>query len=219
MTEREKLNRSFVWADRTVRVLQSVVALLLIALLCYGAWVTYEGQSEKLLTLLPATAAALAAILVAAVATRLLCHNLIVRNEDETKLVVRVSHHAMMMIDDLHSRISYLKTAVPSGKCPLSAIILNVDTISRRYETFYAREIYECVPGPIITRIACLSGSIFGISAFLSAIASRLGNEQHAIIPGLTSLNDSGFMSQIDSLLVALDELRIDFENLRKTVS
>lgn len=119
---------------------------------------------------------------------------------------VRCIHHAMAIAIDLRSRVSYQQMMLVEGGRPLAALTLNVDTMSRRYETFYDRDLYKHIPGTVINRITEMSASFLGIEALTIAIASMLKNDLHARLPCMpTECIDQA--KAFESLLKDLNEL------------
>lgn len=95
---------------------------------------------------------------------------------------VRCIHHAMATTNDLRARLHSLKTTVVEGGRPLAALTRNVESMLRRYEALYDRDLYRHLPGPVIDRITSMSGSFAGIEMLAVAISSGLNNQQHAVL-------------------------------------
>lgn len=135
--------------------------------------------------------------------------------EQHTHAAVKCAHHSMALVNDLRSRVSYQRKVLYDGSVPLAALATNIQGIERRYEALYDREIYQYLPGALIDRITALAGSIFGLSALSSAVASTLENKLHAVIPARSTGTEKQ-EQDIVSLEAELDELFSALQTFRR---
>ena len=214
-SERKKLDAALSHAERDLRVIQTTVLALLAVLLSYGAWLIYKQDWQALLALLPPTTAACAAVLVAKTATRLLTYNMLVRADDRAQDVVWCIHHSMALVNDLRSRVRYMKLALVEGNRPLIALTQNAGAIEKRYEALYDRELYRFLPGDVSDAIGAMSGSMFGLSALVAGIASAFDNKGHQMLPPDKSGSRASIVQACESLEDELDRLFSRFQALR----
>lgn len=214
-SERHQFHHDLKLAERDLRVIQTIVLVLLTILFGYAACLIYKQDWQALLALLPPTTAACAAILVAQTATRLLTYNMLVRADDRARDVVRCIHHSMALVNDLRSRVRYMKLVLAEGNRPLAALTQNVDAIQKRYEALYDRELYRFLPGEVSDAIGAMSGSMFGLSALVAGIASALDNKLHQMIPPDTSGSRTSSIQAAEALEIELDALFSRFQAMR----
>ncbi len=217
-SERNVLYRRLVLAERGLTGVQAVILVLLLFLLGYAAWLVCMRDWPTLVSLLPSAITACAALLVAKTATRLLTYNMLVRADDRAQDIVRVTHHSMAVINDLRSRVSYMKITLSEGHRPLVALTQNAETIQRRYETLYDRELYLYLPGSVIDAIGALSGAVFGLSTLVAAVASALDGKGHLIIPSGNTPDQLALVQAISNLESELDALFSQVAGLRAAV-
>jgi len=214
-SKRQRLHVALSHAERDLRVIQAIVLALLAILLGYAACLIYKQNWQALLALLPPTTAACAAVLVAKTATRLLTYNMLIRADDRTQDVVRSIHHSMALINDLRSRIGYMKVALAEGGQPVGALTKNADAIEKRYEALYDRELYRFLPGDVSNDIGAMSGSMFGLSTLVAGIASAFDNKAHQMLPSDKSGSRANIVQACESLEAELDALFSRFQALR----
>ena len=202
-------------AERDLRVIQAIVLALLAILLGYAACLIYKGDWKALLALLPPTTAACAAVLIAKTATRLLTYNMMVREDDRVREVVRCIHHSMALIKNLQNHVQYMKLTLAEGNRPLVALTQSADAIQKRYEALYDRELYQFLPGEVSDAIDAMSGSMHGLTALVAGIASALDNKEHQMIPPDTSGNRTSIIQAAETLGAELDALFSRFEAMR----
>lgn len=214
-SKRQQLDLALSHAERDLRVIQAIVLTLLAVLLGYAACLIYKQDWQAFLALLPPTTAACAAVLVAKTATRLLTYNMLIRGDDQSQDVVRCIHHSMALVNDLRSRVGYMKLALVEGNRPLGALTQNADTIEKRYEALYDRELYRFLPGDVSDAIGAMSGSMFSLSALVAGIASAFDNKAHQMLPPEKSGSRAAIVQACESLEVQLDGLFSRFQALR----
>lgn len=214
-SKRQQLDVAMSHAERDLRVIQAIVLALLAVLLGYAACLIYKQDWQALLALLPPTTAACAAVLVAKTATRLLTYNMLIRADDRSQDIVRCIHHSMALVNDLRSRIQYMKAALVKGDRPLAALTQNADAIEKRYEALYDRELYRFLPGDVSDAIGAMSGSMFGLSALVASVASAFYNKGHQMLPPDKSDSRASIVQACESLENQLDELFSRFQALR----
>ena len=95
---------------------------------------------------------------------------------------IRTFHHAMAIVNDLRSRVTYLKKIYAEGGRPLAALTITGATFIRRYETLFDRDLYAHLPGPIVDKILELSGSFNGIETSIAVTAFQLENKLSTVL-------------------------------------
>lgn len=156
-------------------------------------------------------------LLVATAATRQLAHSDIVREDDRRRDIVRITHHLMLVISDLHQRVSYASAVLSEGGRPLIALTKNVDVIEKRYETFFDREeIYGYLSGESADLIKGMSGHISGLTSLSDGIAEAYKKIDNAELPIRNEAESSRLCLP---LLEQLDLLDKQVRQLRETVS
>ena len=217
-SERNSLDREMHFAERDLKGVQALVLMLLLILISYAAWLVYMRDWKALIGLLPSATAACAALLVAKTATRLLTYNMLVRADDRAHDIVRVTHHAMAVINDLRARVGYMKVVLSEGNRPLVALTQNAEAIQRRYETLYERDLYQYLPGSVIDAIVALSGAVSGLSGLVSGVASALGGKEHMTIPSGNATDRLSLVQTISQLESKLNALFSQVASLHATV-
>jgi hypothetical protein len=138
---------------------------------------------------------------------------------------VKCIHHSMAIVNDLSARLKYLQTTLVTGDRPLAALTRNAESISRRYEALYDRDIYRHLPGSVIDQITNMSASFFGIDALVACIASALKNEPHFQLKSGSQVDDvqlaafATLQSDLDDLFTALKVCRESFSATPTTQS
>lgn len=214
-SKRHRFLQELTLAERNLRVIQAIVLVLLAILLGYAVCLIYREDWKALLALLPPTTAACAALLIAQTATRLLTYNMMVREDDRARDVVRCIHHSMALIKNLQNHVGYMKLALAEGNRPLVALTQSADAIQKRYEALYDRELYQFLPGDVSDAIDAISGHVFGLSALVAGIASALDNKEHQMIPPTTSGNRTSLIQVAEALEAKLDALFSSFAAMR----
>lgn len=207
-------------SERDLRAVQALVLSLLALLLAYAGLLVFQSNWGSLVSILPPLTAACAAMLVAKTATRFLNYNMLVRADDRAQDVVRVTHHALAVVNDLRGRVQYMRAALLEGSRPLAAIRQNAEALQLRYESLYDRDLYRYLSGPTIDLITNLSGSLFGISALAAGLSSSMEGKEHLSVPlaeptartklasAFTSMEDelNSLFSQIQAVRASVEE-------------
>lgn len=207
-------------SERDLRAVQALVLSLLALLLAYAGLLVFQSNWGSLVSILPPLTAACAAMLVAKTATRFLNYNMLVRADDRAQDVVRVTHHALAVVNDLRGRVQYMRAALLEDSRPLAAIRQNAEALQLRYESLYDRDLYRYLSGPTIDLITNLSGSLFGISALAAGLSSSMEGKEHLSVPlaepttrtklasAFTSMEDelNSLFSQIQAVRASVEE-------------
>lgn len=114
---------------------------------------------------------------------------------------IRCIHHSLAIINDLRGRVYSMRLMLTEGRHPLAALTKNAETIQRRYESLYDRDIYRHAPGHVVDLITGMSGSFFGLSVLVDGIASSQNIAPHKPI----SLPSDGSTQSISSTLLKLE--------------
>jgi hypothetical protein len=125
---------------------------------------------------------------------------------------IRCIYHAMALVNDLSSRVSYFETTVLNGGRPLVALTKNVETIVRRYEALFDRDLYKHLPGNVVDQITGMSGSVFGLETWTIAQSALLGDKPNFILPKRTPSEDA--LNPCTRLLKDLDALFTELQKL-----
>lgn len=213
----KKLEDRFGKFEGEVRALETLVVFLFCLLAGYAIYLIYHQKIEDALKAFLPLGALISALLVAKVASRLLVHNDIVREDERRQDVVRITHHLLAVLMDLRQRVRFSVRALREESGTLIFLIENVNVIEKRYEVFLDREIYRFLAGETIELIGRMSGPIFGLAAFTKALA-EICRDNSAIIAtsGGDAANES--IKQLESLLEDLDVLEEQIRQLRGTL-
>jgi hypothetical protein len=203
--------------EKEVGALEIFVVFLFILLAGYAIYLVYHQKIEDALRVFLPLGALISALLVAKVASRLLAHNDIVREDERRQDVVRITHHLLAVLMDLRQRVRFSVRALREESGPMIFLIENVNVIEKRYEVFLDREIYRFLAGETIELIGRMAGPIFSLAAFTKALA-EICRDNSAIIAtsGGDAANES--IKQLESLLKDLDILEEQIRHLRGTL-
>lgn len=213
----KKLEERFGNFDKEVAALEMLVVFLFCLLAGYSIYLVYHQKIEDALRVFLPLGALISALLIAKVASRLLAHNNIVREDERQQDVVRITHHLLAVIIDLRQRVKFSVRALREENGPLIFLIENVNVIEKRYEVFLEREIYRYLTGETIELIGRMSAPIFGLAAFTKALA-EICKDNSAIIKTSGSDAANGSIQQLESLLGDLDDLEEKIRQLRGTL-
>jgi len=129
---------------------------------------------------------------------------------------IRCIHHSLAIINDLRGRVCAMRLMLGEGKRPLLALTRNAETIERRYEMLYDREIYRHVPGKVIDAITGMSGHFFGLSVLVEGIASSIGIQPFEPLPTPHDDSRQPLISTLMKLESELDDLFSQFVKVRE---
>lgn len=123
---------------------------------------------------------------------------------------IRAYHHALALVNDLRSRITYVRNMLTEGGRPLAALNTTASTLFKRYESLYDRELYTHLPGPIVDRIVGMAGSVTGVETAVTYVSSVLKNEPSAMLPASDAWVTDGdpfekLYQDFDELFTALE--------------
>ncbi|MDZ7918921.1 hypothetical protein [Rhodoferax sp.] len=120
---------------------------------------------------------------------------------------VRCLHHSMAITNDLKSRVHSLRLTLTQGNRPLVVLNKYAETIERRYEMLYDREIYRHLPGDVIGMITGMAGSFFGLTTLVEGLASGLKTQPHELMAPPQADTAQGLNASFEKLENELDAL------------
>ena len=148
--------------------------------------------------------------LIAVVASLYIAHQ---QSTDSRKQdAIRCIYHAMALVNDLRSRVHSFETTILNGGRPLVVLTRNAETIVRRYETLFDRDLYKHLPGHVVDQITGMSGSVFGLEIVTMMQSASLGDKPNFILPKRTPSEDE--LSPCTKLLKDLDALFTELQKL-----
>lgn len=209
----KKLEEHFGKIEKEVSALEKLVVFLFCLLAGYAIYLVYQQKIEDALKVFLPLGALISALLVAKVASRVLAHNNIVREDERRQDVVRISHHLLAVLIDLRQRVGISVHAFREGGIPPLFLIENADAIEKRYEVFLDREVYQFLSGETIELITKMSGHVFGFCVFTKTLADLSKNTSNAML-SLSEIPTSGAV--IDSLELFLKDLEVLDDQIRQ---
>lgn len=212
----KKLTGRFDNLNRQVDALGIFAVVLFFLLAGYAIYLMYGQKVDDALKVSMPLAALVSALLVAKVASRLLEHNGLVREDDRRQEVVKITHHLLAVIDDLRNRIGYVVLVFREGNRPMIALFENVAVIEKRYEVFFDRDIYRYLNGETINLIGRMSGGIFGLTSFTKGVEKEFHGSLLINIPATET--SKKISENLDLLLKDLDVLDGQIRQLRGTL-
>ncbi|HND37267.1 MAG TPA: hypothetical protein PKZ49_11685 [Nitrosomonas sp.] len=208
----KKLEQKLIYAERYMMFFEIITLLLFLSVAVYAGYLIYLHDWEELLNMLPSAAPLCAALLVAKSSTRLIVYYKKIDEIKHAREIIGVTHHSYAILNDLRGRVQHMVSAFTNGNVPLLSIKLNAETIQKRYESLYDRDIYRYLPGDVVNDIGSLSGPIFalvftseyfvstfekkGLSMLLTLAAKEISEEREQEF--------SKTLSQLDADLKAL---------------
>lgn len=214
----EHLFRKFERLDRDVEVLSYILLGFIALLSARMALLVYEQKFEKLWDIFAPMTALVAALLVARVATRLITNNDIIREDDRRRDIVRVTHHLLIIVQDLLARINYVKVILGGGSRPMFVLGEIASTIERRYETLFERDPYLYLNGSSVDLINGMSGKVFEIIMLARGLEKVTANNPLALIDNAFPPDRAQQLTNLDSLMNDLNKLIDQIYELRASI-
>lgn len=182
--------------ERQICALEIFAIVLFCLLAGQAIYLVYNQKVDDALKISMPLGALISAMLVAKVASRLLAHNVILREDDRRQDIVRIAHHLLAVISDLRNRVAYTADMFRGGSQPLVILIENAAAIEKRYEVFLDREVYRFLSGETIELIGRMSGHVFGLKGlaeiYRAKPSTKIPTGEHPVskqmIEGLESL-------------------------------
>lgn len=213
----KKLRVKYSNLEKDVRALIRFALFLSILFYIYAIYYLWNQEIKDVLEVVMPFGALISAVLVAKVASRLLTHNKIVREEDEQRDIVRITHHLIIIVSDMRNRVGSTANMLRKGGYPLILLIENAAAIEKRYEVLLDREIYRFVSGETIELIGRMSGYVVGLAVFAKALA-EIYRGKSGVMPAAESPAETKSIEALESLLKDLDKLEEQIRQLRNNL-
>ena len=142
----KNLRNDFANIEKDVSALMIFAFFLAFLFYLYAIYFIWIQKIEEVLKVFMPFGALISAVLVATVASRLLTHNKVTREEDDCKDIVRITHHLIAIIMDLRNRVEYSKDSFKKSAEPPVSVIVSIENavvIEKRYEVLFDREAYR----------------------------------------------------------------------------
>ena len=120
---------------------------------------------------------------------------------------LRCAHYAMVLVDDLISRVKYQKVMLEEGGRPLASMHINAESMASRYEGLFQHDLYVFLPGPVLDALKKLAVGFFNQSVMSEVLQSELRSAMHVSLPAN--------MASVKPLCDELDRLATDLELLK----
>ncbi len=159
----EGLVKKFDLIERDVNLLTKALVFLLLVITFRASYLAYIREFASIWVLLGPFTSVAAALLVSRIASRLIVHGQVLREDDRRKEIVRVTHQLLAVTKDLKARVEYFNRIMAEGNKPVAVMVSLAKSIEKRYETLYEKDAYQYLPGKSIDLINALSGSICGM--------------------------------------------------------
>lgn len=213
------LIRKFKRLDRDVETLSNILLFFILLLSVQVVRLIYIQKFDELWAILAPMTALVAALLVTTVANRLITNNNIIREDDRRINIVRVTHHLLAVVQDLHSRVGYANTVLINNNNSVFCFGEIAASIERRYETLFERDLYQYLPGPSVDLIIGMSGSIFGVCTLAEGLGKATLNKPMALIDNVLLPKRKQLVSELDKLMIDLMKLIDQIYELRASIN
>lgn len=214
----KKLVREYDNLEKDISHLSYFAFFILCGLVGYGIWLLYAGKIDEIWNFSGPLGALVAALLVSKVASRLLVHNSITREDDRRQDIVRITHHLIAVISDLTARVNYGAITLRDGKRPLIALTNNALAIEKRFEVFLDRELYRFLNPESVDLIERMGGTIFGLYTFSEGLREKFNGKPDLIIPSSESPERQEMVEALNALIVDLKSLEDQIWQLRESI-
>lgn len=214
----EVLVRRFDEIERDVNLLTGALVVLLLIIVSRGSYLAYVRDFDSIWGLLGPFTSVAAASLVSRLASRLIVHGQVLREDDRRRELVRVTHQLLAVTKDLKAKMGYFNKLMADGDKPIAVMVSLVRSIEKRYEALYEKDAYQFLPGQSVDLINNLSGSISGMLGTAEILGSRDADGSRLIkdITGKTSEEfnerNSKVLEEVQTLIDQVYELRISLE-------
>ncbi len=118
---------------------------------------------------------------------------------------LRCAHFAMVLVDDLISRVKYQKLMLEEGGRPLASMHINAEAMERRYEGLFQHDLYVFLPGPILDLLKKLAVGFFNQSVMSAVLQSEVSSPVHLKFPA----NMASAKPICDELDRLMDDLKL----------
>ncbi|MDX8399560.1 MAG: hypothetical protein R8K20_04865 [Gallionellaceae bacterium] len=212
------LRNDFANIEKDVSALMIFAFFLVFLFYLYAIYFIWIQKIEEVLKVFMPFGALISAVLVAKVASRLLTHNKVTREEDDCKDIVRITHHLIAIVSDMRERVGFSVSLFRDGGKPWIVLIENAVVIEKRYEVLLDREAYRFLKGESVELIGRMSGSVFALTVFAKALAETCQDKINTIIPISEDPTRVNIIEQLESLLKELDLFEVQIRQLRGRV-
>jgi len=214
----KSLVKHFDLIERDVNLLTRALIFLLLIIVFRATYLGYSRDFANIWPLLGPFTAAAAAILVSRIASRLIVHGQVLREDDRRREVVRVTHQLLAVAKDLKARTGYFNKLMAEGNKPVAVILSLATSIENRYEALFDKDAYQFLPGESIDLINNLSGSIFGMLVAAEILGRRGADNSLRPIKDLTGQLSEDFNLKGDQLLEEIQTLINQVYKLRASL-
>jgi len=212
----KKLMDDYGTLEKDVRALEGFALFLVALFYTYAIYFLLDRKIEEALKIVMPFGALISAVLVAKVASRLLTHNKIAREEDEQQDIVRITNHLTVVVSDLRNRVGFAVSSFRKGGHPLIVLTENAVAIEKRYEVLLEREAYLYFSDESRDLIGRMSGYVFGLAVFAKALTAIYQDKPNTIIPASEDTTRKKLIENLGSLLKDLDSLEGQIRQLSR---
>lgn len=214
----KKLKERFDRLEKEVAALEKLVIFSLCMLAGYAIYLLYHQRIEDALKVFLPLGALISAMLVAKVASRVLAHNDIVREDERRQELVRITHHLLAVLIDLRHRVGISIHALREGGTPLLFLTENAEAIEKRFELFLDRELYRFLPGKTIELITNMAGHVFGFCVYAKTLSDVSRGTANTMLPVSENPASKSVIENLELFLKDLDVLDEQIRQLRGTL-
>lgn len=168
----ESLVRKFNLIEKDVNLLTKVLTILLLFIWFRACYLAYVRDFVSIWGLLGPLTSVAATLLISRIASRLIVHGQVLKEDERRQEIVKVTHQLLAVTKDLKAKVGYFNKLMREGDKPVVILVSLARSIEKRYETLYERDAYKFLQGKSVDLISNLSGSIFGILAVAEALGS-----------------------------------------------
>lgn len=216
----DQLVKRFDYLERDIQAVTYVLIVFFLIVACRAAVLINEGDYNELWLLIAPTITILAALLVASASNRLIVNDRINRMNDQSREIIRTTHHLIAICKDLDGKIYYVKLLLSDNSTRPSFILDKIATsIEDRYEVLLERDAFKYLPGNCVDIITRISGTIYSIRMLAEGVKHiTRANPLLPLKMGAEKSGNDQIISQLDELLNDIESLVNELFKLRESI-
>jgi hypothetical protein len=203
--------------DREINVLTYSVITLVSCVFLRISWLIYHSDIKSIWPSVAVLGALMSALLISKSASRLILHNQLYKEDEQRRKVVRLTHHAMVVLNNLTDLVKYIKHHIEDANKPTTVFIGAAKEIGEKWDLFYDRELNRLLTPEAYKLIRSMSGSIFGLTSLGRGLEATL-SPQALVAPLQKHQEHEAILDSLEELNNQLDSLYTELEKIRKNV-
>ncbi len=208
---------SFKRIDREIDVLSTLLVVLVGCVLLRIGWLLYGSRIGEIWTSVAVLGALMSALLISKSASRLLLHNQFYKEDERRRDIVRLTHHAMVILNNLTDLVGYVEHYISAGDKPAAVFVGATRAIEEKWSLFYDRDLNQLLTANAYKLVRDMSGSFFGLTSLGRGLESAL-SQQALLMPLPKNHLSEAMGGNLAELKKQLDNLYSELEKVRSEV-